>query len=67
VQLKVPFAMDSFINIMYWSIWIERNVWIFNNEDPLVEKGKTTFKRVFSMVIHRAKNKLVSDMETLAE
>jgi hypothetical protein len=34
----------------------ERNAWLFNGEDPSVEKCVATFKRVFVMVIHRAKS-----------
>jgi hypothetical protein len=34
----------------------ERNAWLFNGEDPSVEKWAATFKREFIMVIHRAKS-----------
>jgi hypothetical protein len=53
----------EFIILMCWSIWKERNAWIFNNEDPSIEKCKSTFKREFTLVIHRTRKHYVSDME----
>jgi hypothetical protein len=44
------------IIIMCWSIWIKRNSWLFNDEDPSVEKCKATFKREFALIIHRTKD-----------
>jgi hypothetical protein len=58
----MPFAMEI-ITIMCWSIWKERNAWLFNNKDPTVEHCKTIFKREFALVIHRAKESLVPDMK----
>jgi hypothetical protein len=41
-NMKVPFTMEVII-IMFWSIWIERNTWIFQDEDPSIDKCKATF------------------------
>jgi hypothetical protein len=46
--LRVSFAMKIII-IMCWSIWTERNMWIFNNEDPTVENCQATFKKEFAL------------------
>jgi hypothetical protein len=63
-SLGVPFSMEIII-VMSWSIWNERNLWIFNIEDPWVQKYMITFKKEFIMVIHRAKRLIVlQDMET---
>jgi hypothetical protein len=35
-DINKPFAMEIII-VMCWSIWKERNTWLFNNEDPSVE------------------------------
>jgi hypothetical protein len=51
--LRVPFAVDIII-LMCWSIWHERNAWIFNFEYPQVAKCLATFRREFALVIHRA-------------
>jgi hypothetical protein len=60
--LRVPFAMVITI-LMSWSIWKVINVWLFNGEDPSVMKCKTTFKKEFQMLIHRAKTSSISNME----
>jgi hypothetical protein len=60
--LGVPFTMDIII-LMCWSIWKERNPWVFNNEDPSIEKCKYTFKREFALIIHRTRKHYVSNME----
>jgi hypothetical protein len=60
--LGVPFAMEIIV-ILCWCIWKEQNSWIFNNEDPPVERCKATFKREFAMVIHRSKERLVPEMQ----
>jgi hypothetical protein len=52
------------IIIMCWSICSERNSWIFNNLDPTVSNCKNTFKREFSLVILRAKERDVDDMKS---
>jgi hypothetical protein len=52
----VPFAVEV-IMLMCWSIWTEKNFWLFTNEDPSVNKCLETFKREFSLVIHKAKKK----------
>jgi hypothetical protein len=36
-KLGVSFSMEIIV-LMSWSIWTERNKWIFNNEDPSVEQ-----------------------------
>jgi hypothetical protein len=60
--LRVPFAMEIII-VMCWCIWNERNAWIFNSEDPGIEKCKMNFKREFSLVIHKTKKRWAYDME----
>jgi hypothetical protein len=44
-------------------IWTERNAWLFNNEDPSLDKCKATFKREFALVIHRTKKNCVNGMK----
>jgi hypothetical protein len=61
--LRLTFAMEIIV-IMCWSIWAAQNSWLFNNEDPQIWKCKETFKRVFALVIHRAKPSLVPSMES---
>jgi hypothetical protein len=51
------------IIIMCWSIWTERNSWIFRNEAPSIQRCIYTFKSEFALVIHKAKKKLVLSME----
>jgi hypothetical protein len=60
--LRLPFAMEIIV-IMCWSIWTERNSWLFNNEDPQIWKCQETFKREFALVIHRAKPTLLPTMK----
>jgi hypothetical protein len=62
-KLRVPFAMEIII-LMCWSIWKERNSWIFKNEDPSIEKCKINFKKDFALIIHRAKSRHKDDMES---
>lgn len=60
-KLKVNFAIEIII-IMAWSIWNTRNDWIFEAEDPTVEKCRAKFIRDFSLLLHRARNKDVQQM-----
>jgi hypothetical protein len=53
-NLGLPFAMNIII-IMCWSIWMERNAWIFNNIAPSVDNYKANLKRDLPLVIHRTK------------
>jgi hypothetical protein len=62
-QLKLHFSMDIII-VMCWSIWSERNSWLFSNEDPQPQKCKESFTREFALVIHRAKRSLVLQMQS---
>jgi hypothetical protein len=62
-QLRLPFSMDIIIT-MCWSIWSERNSWLFSNEDPQPLKCKEKFTREFALVIHRAKKSLVPHMQS---
>jgi hypothetical protein len=55
--------MDIII-IMCWSIWVERNSWIFNGEDPSVQICKATFKRELALVILRAKSRHKEDLRS---
>jgi hypothetical protein len=52
------------IVLMKWCIWKERNAWLFSNMDPSVELCKVVFKKEFSLVIHRAKERWVNDMKS---
>jgi hypothetical protein len=60
-MIGLPFSMDIII-IMCWSIWSERNSWIFNNADPSIANCKNTFKREFLLVILRAKERHKENM-----
>jgi hypothetical protein len=51
------------IIIMYWSIWIERNSWLFRNEDPSVDSCRTTFKREMDLIIHRSTKKYTPELK----
>nr|TKW02808.1 hypothetical protein SEVIR_7G037600v2 [Setaria viridis] len=61
-RLGLPFAMEIIL-LMTWSIWKMRNAWMFNNEDPTVERCKLTFIQEFSMLRHRAKPRHLPMME----
>jgi hypothetical protein len=64
LALGVSFTMDIMI-IMCWCIWKERNAWLFNGEDPSIDKCVATFKREFTMVIiHRAKDSKSEEMKS---
>jgi hypothetical protein len=45
------------------SIWHTRNNWIFNNLDPSVQCCRRTFKKEFSLLLHKAKLSLLLAME----
>jgi hypothetical protein len=52
----------------YMLVHMEGKEWMtFYNEDPSVEHCKLIFKKEFSLVIHRAKEKLVPDMKSWME
>jgi hypothetical protein len=61
--LGVPFRMEIIV-LMCWSIWKERNGWIFSNEDPSVSHCMIMFKNDFALVIHRAKERFKQDMSS---
>jgi hypothetical protein len=48
-HLSKLYAMKIII-LMCWSIWRERNAWIFEQEAPSVERCLSTFKREVSLV-----------------
>jgi hypothetical protein len=52
------------IILMCWSIWKECNDWLFNNEDSSVDHCMFLFKREFTLVIHRAKESSIPDMQS---
>jgi hypothetical protein len=62
ISLSLSFAMEI-ITIMSWSIWTERNAWIFIDEAPSVQRCMLTFKSEFALVIHKAKKKLAPRMK----
>jgi hypothetical protein len=53
-KLEVPFSMDIII-IMSWSIWVVRNDWIFNGQDPSMQACKQKFMSEFNLLLHRIK------------
>jgi hypothetical protein len=61
-SLGVPFAREIII-LMCWCIWIARNDWLFNEEDPNLDSCKSHFKKEFALVILRAKPSRVQQME----
>jgi hypothetical protein len=61
-QLRVPFVMEL-ITIMYWSIWTERNAWLFKNEAPTITSCKETFKKELSMVVLRSRKRYTSALK----
>jgi hypothetical protein len=61
--LGVPFAMEIMI-LMCWSIWKEHNAWLFNNDDPSIAHCMLVFKREFALVIHRAKESSVPEIQS---
>jgi hypothetical protein len=60
------FAMEIII-IMCWSIWKQRNAWIFNAEDPSVARCFWRFKSEFALVILREKSAKQSPMNQWLE
>jgi hypothetical protein len=61
-DLALPFFMEIII-LLAWSIWHTRNNWIFNSLDPSVQCCRRTFKKEFSLVLHKAKPSLLPAME----
>jgi hypothetical protein len=60
-KIRKSFAMEI---LMCCCILLERNYWIFKNEDPSVERCKILFKEGFALVIHTAKATLKPVMES---
>jgi hypothetical protein len=60
--LALPFFMEIII-LLAWSIWHTRNNWIFNNLDPSVQSCRRTFKKEFSVLLHKVKPSLLPAME----
>jgi hypothetical protein len=63
MKLGVPFSKEKIIP-MCWSIWTERNRWIFNNEDPSVQHYKFIFKSEFTMLWHMVKEDQIPAMQS---
>ena len=62
-KFQVSFHMEIII-IMAWSIWITRNDKIFKNISPyFVQVCLDLFKKEFAMVIHRAKDNTMPQMQ----
>jgi hypothetical protein len=55
-QLNVPFSMEIII-LMTWSIWKNRNEWLFANKDPSVQHCTQEFCKELRLIIHRARGK----------
>jgi hypothetical protein len=62
-MIGLRFAMKIII-VICWSIWSERNSWIFNNLDLSVLNCRNTFRREFLLVILRANQHNVDAMIT---
>jgi hypothetical protein len=60
--INKTFAMEIII-VMCWSIWKERNTWLFSNEDPSVDGCLSRSKAEFTLVILRAKGHRKSSMK----
>jgi hypothetical protein len=58
-----PFAMEVII-LMCWSIWTERNGWLFQNEDPSIQGCMSVLKRELALAIHRAKKSWAPDLQS---
>jgi hypothetical protein len=65
-HLNVVFFMDIII-LMCWSIWMTRNDFIFRGQQPIVQETKVRFKLEFTLVIHRAKERLKHHMSSWLE
>jgi hypothetical protein len=48
--------------LMCWSIWKERNTWIFEHEAPSVARCLCNFKKEMSLVQIRTKKAFVPDI-----
>jgi hypothetical protein len=60
-SLRKLFAMEILI-LMCWSIWKERNTWIFEHEAPSVARCLCNFKKEMSLVQIRTKKAFVPDI-----
>jgi hypothetical protein len=65
-QLNLSFFMDVII-IMSWSIWMARNDFIFNGQQPSLQSAKACFRKEFALVIIRAKPGLKHPLATWLE
>lgn len=50
-ELGVTFAMDIII-LMTWTIWKQRNEWLFQGTDPSVQTCYSQFKEAFDDLLH---------------
>jgi hypothetical protein len=50
------------IIILCWSIWKERNAWIFDDQTPFVDKCLITFKKEIRLVYQRMKKAYAPDL-----
>ena len=53
-QLQIPFHMEVII-LYCWSIWMQRNDYIFKGVPPSSDRCLQNFKKEFILVTHRAK------------
>jgi hypothetical protein len=58
-----PFIMEILITGS-WSLWDQRNQYIFNHLDPKVNRCITRFKSYFSTSMYRAKPSLKEGMQS---
>jgi predicted PurR-regulated permease PerM len=50
------------IILMCWSIWTQRNGWLFQNSDPSIQNCISSLRSELVMVIHRTKKSLPSSI-----
>nr|TKW27052.1 hypothetical protein SEVIR_3G231800v2 [Setaria viridis] len=53
-QLAVPFYMKVII-LMCWTIWLSRNDFIFKSIAPNLERSRVILRKLFDLMLHRAK------------
>jgi hypothetical protein len=62
ISLNKPFAIEVII-LICWSIWTQKNGWLFQNKEPSVQDCISVFKSELALVIHRDKKTWVPDLQ----